>query len=155
MKKVVSLMLAAAMCFGLVGCGTEYEDTNGEDDYTLQTITDENIIALDVGASGLSYSEESLNGAAYSAEYSAKSFNGVERIYFENYILPSDVNVYIGTMNVKSGNFKLAVVNNDEIIHEFALDTFNETFRFEDITGDFSICVAGEDAAFSFYIDVY
>lgn len=155
MKKVMSLMLAAAMCLSLAACGTEYEDTNGEEDYTLQTITDENIIALDIGASGLSYSEDSLDGATISSEFSAKSFNGVERIYFASYILPSDVNVYIGTMNVKSGNFKLAVVNNDEIIHEFALDTFSETFCFEDITGDFFICVAGEDAAFSFYIDVY
>lgn len=155
MKKIMSLLLAAAMCFGLAGCGTVYEDTNGEDDYTLQTITDENIIALDIGASGLSYSEDSLDGATISSEFSAKSFNGVERIFFANYILPSDVCVYIGTMDVRSGNFKLAVVNDDEIIHEFAPDTFGETFYFEDITGDFSICVAGEDAAFSFFIDVY
>lgn len=154
MKKILSAILAAMMCLSLAACGTEYEDTNG-DDHTLQTITDDNIIALDLGASGLNYSEESLDGVLYSSEYSSKNFNGVEQIYLTNFIGPSDVSVYIGTMSVESGNFKLAVVNNGEIIHEFALDTFNEEFLFEDIEGDFSICVAGESAEFSFYISIY
>ena len=57
-------------------------------------------------------------------------------------------------MNVKKGNFKLAVINNDEIIQEIPVDAFNETYRFEDLTGTFSVHVAGESAAFGFYIDV-
>ena len=62
--------------------------------------------------------------------------------------------VYIGHMNVTSGNFKLVAVNNDQIIHEFDLDAFNEDFWFEDLTGSFAIRVAGESAAFEFSIDV-
>ena len=57
MKKALCLLAAVLLCFGVSGCGGEgYEDTNGADDFTLETITDENIINLDVGASGLSYS---------------------------------------------------------------------------------------------------
>lgn len=154
MKKIWALILAGCMCLALVGCGTEYEDTNGEDDFSLQTITDEEIINLETGASGLSYSEEHLGDLIHSSEYSSKNFNGVEQIYSTSFILPSDIHVYIGHMNVKSGNFKLVAVNNDEIIHEFDLDTFGEDFLFEDLEGDFSIHVAGESAAFEFYIDV-
>lgn len=62
--------------------------------------------------------------------------------------------IYIGHMDVQEGNFRLVLVNNDEIIYEFPLDTFNETFTFEDLSGDFSIMVAGESAKFSFHINI-
>lgn len=155
MKKLVCFLVTMAVCVGAVGCGgTKYEDTNGADNYALQTITDENIIHLETGASGLSYSETDMGGVLSSSEYSSKNFNGVEQIFLTNYIFPSDVQVYIGTMNVKEGNFKLVAVLNDEIIQEFPLDTFNEIFTFEDMEGAFSIHVAGESAAFEFYLEV-
>lgn len=154
MKKIASILLAGVLCLSLGGCGTEYEDTNGADNFTLQTITDRNIIALDTGASGLRYTQDNADSTITSSEFSAKAFNGVEQIYQTNFLLSSDVSVYIGHMNVKSGNFKLAVLNNDEIIQEIPLDAFNETFLFEDMKGDFSIRVAGESAAFSFFLQV-
>ena len=155
MKKMLSVFCVICMCLALVSCGTEYEDTNGEDNFALQTITDENIINRDIGASGLTYTEEDLGDFLHSSEYSSKNFNGVEQLYLTNFIAPSDIHVYIGHMNVESGNFKLVVINEEEIIHEFDLDTFGETFCFEDLTGAFSIHVAGESAAFDFHIDIY
>ncbi len=154
MKKILSLILVAIMCVGLVACGSKYEDTNGEDNFTLQTITDENIINLDTGASGLSYTEQNLGDIIHSSEYSSKNFNGVEQIYLTNFIAPSDVYVYIGHMDVTGGNFKLAIVNDDKIIEEIPLDAFNEDYLFENITGSFAVHVAGECAAFSFYMDI-
>lgn len=154
MKKLLSLILVICVCFICTGCGTEYEDTNGADNFTLQTITDDEIINLSTGASGLTYKESNLGAFLHSSEYSAKNFNGVEQIYLTNFIGKSDIQVYIGHMNVESGNFKLVVINNSKIIHEFDLDTFNETFYFEDLKGDFSIHVAGECAKFDFHIDI-
>ena len=61
MKKKFALIIAVCMLFSLSACGTEYEDTNG-DDITLQTITDEDIINLSIGASGLTYKETNLGG---------------------------------------------------------------------------------------------
>ena len=153
MKKLLCMILVFSMCFALVGCGTEYPDTNGEDNFDLETITDENIINLETGASGLTYEELNL-GALHSSEYSAKNFNGVERLYFTSFIGKSDVCVYIGHMTVESGNFRLVVINNDEIIKDIPLDTFNEDIWFEDLTGDFAIHVAGESAKFDFHIEV-
>ena len=154
MKRFFCLFTAIVMCLTLVGCGTKYEDTNGPDDYSLQTITDENIINRDIGASGLTYTETNLADVVSSSEYSAKNFNGVDQIYTVGFWGPSDIQVYIGHMNVKSGNFRLVAINNDEIIFDFPLDAFGETYWFEDLTGDFSIHVAGESAAFEFYIDI-
>lgn len=57
-------------------------------------------------------------------------------------------------MNVKSGNFRLVVVNNDEIIYDFPLDTFNEEIWFHEIVGSFAIHVAGESASFKFDVQV-
>ena len=156
MKKSLYITTIGLLCLGLAGCGsTTYADTNGDDVFTLQTITDENIIHLEIGSSGLNYSEEGLSDVTLSSEYSAKDFNGVEQLYTTNFIVPSDVHIYIGHMNVDSGNFKLVAINNDEIIHEFALDTFNEEFTFENLEGSFSVHLAGESAAFSFNIDIY
>jgi hypothetical protein len=153
MKKLCLLILALCVTLTLVGCGTQYEDTNGAENFHLQTLTDENIIRLDTGASGLSYSETSLGGLT-SSEYSSNNFNGVEQLYLTNFLLPSDAEIYVGHLNVKSGNFRLVVINNDKIIFEVPLDAFGETYRFEDLSGSFSVHVAGERAAFSFHLEV-
>ncbi len=154
MRKLVMMFLILCISTQISSCTVEYQDTNGTDDYNLQTITDENIIHLDVGSSGLGYRESNFAGVLLSSEYYSKNFNGVEQIYLTNFILPSDIEIYIGTINVKSGNFKLSVINNDEIIFEIPLDAFGETFRFENITGSFSIHAAGESAAFECSIDI-
>ena len=154
MRKFIAILLIICICLTIGGCGTTYEDTNGADNFELQTITDENIIHLETGASGLAYKESNL-GLLQSSEYYSKNFNGVEQIYLTNFVGSSDIYVYIGHMNVESGNFRLVVINDDKIIHEFDLDTFGEEFLFEDLTGTFSIHVAGESAKFDFYIDIY
>lgn len=153
MKKIWTLLFVLLLCFSLAGCSKEYEDTNGDDDFTLQTITDENIIHLETGASNLTYKESKI-GALKSAEYSSKNFNGVEQIFLTSFWGKSDVEIYIGHMNVKKGNFKLAVIHNDKIIKEIPLDAFGETYLFEDLDGTFSVHIAGESAAFEFYIDI-
>lgn len=154
MKKFTQFILIFGMCLALVGCGDEYEDTNGEDNFSLQTITDENIINKDIGASNLTYEELSA-GDITSTEYKSKNFNGVEEIYLTNFIGKSDIHVYIGHMDVKSGNFKLAVVCDDKIIDEIPLDAFGDTYYYEDLEGTFAIRLAGESADFSFHIEVY
>lgn len=153
MKRLLSIILVCCMCFVLTGCGPEYEDTNGEDNFKLQSITDDDIINLATGASGLTYKEQNIAGL-HSSEYSSKNFNGVEQLYLTSFIAKSDVEIYIGHMSVESGNFKLVVINNEKIIREIPLDTFNKSFYFEDLEGDFSVHVAGESAKFDFHIDI-
>ena len=67
MKKIWSMFFVLAMCATLVACGEKYEDTNGADDFSLQTITDEDIIhlsQLDEGASTMKYESVDLYNLA-------------------------------------------------------------------------------------------
>ena len=152
MKKTLATLLAVGLCFGLTGCGTVYEDTNGEDDYSLQTITEENIVNLDLGASGFAHEKTEAFGVT-SEEYKSKNFNGVERLYLTNFIAKSDVNIYVGHFNLKKGNIRLVCVLDGKIIKDIPVDTFAEIIRFEDIKGTFEIMIAGESANFSLNID--
>ena len=154
MKKITSILLALLLCFTLCGCGETYEDTNGNNNFKLQTITDQDIIHLKTGSSNLTYKETNIGGIK-SSEYKSKNFNGVEQLYLTDYIMKSDVCIYIGHMSVNSGNFRLVVINNDEIIKDIPLDVFGEEFWFYDIKGPFSIHVAGESANFTFHMEVY
>lgn len=155
MKRVYKFVLLIILLLSLTACGTVYEDTNGADNYELQTITDENIVKMDVGATNFSYRETNLPFGISSAEYYSENFNGVYEIYLTNYLFASTVEIYVGHMEVTEGNFRLAVINDDEIIFDIPLDSFGETYRFDDITGTFAIRAAGESASFEFYLDIY
>ena len=153
MKKFFSLLLVFLMVLAMCACGTQYEDTNGDDNFALQTITDEDIIHLQTGSSGLSYTETTV-GFLSSSEYSAKNFNGVDQLYQADYFFDSDVVVSISYLNVTAGNFRMVVINNDEIIFDIPLGSAAETYTFEDINGSFSIHAAGESAAVEFNFSV-
>lgn len=152
MKKVSKIIMVFLLLGCMCGCGTKYEDTNGSDT-TLQTITDENIINLDLGSSGLKYSESEIAGITIDAKYSSKNFNGVQRIYDTRFILESDVNIMINSLSIHEGNFKLAFINDGKIIKEVSSDMFGEMIYFEDLIGVFSIHIAGESASFELYIE--
>ena len=154
MNKIFKILICLYLCVFLFACGEEYADTNGADNYTLQTITDSNIINLELGASGLGYKEQNIAGVVFSNEYYSKNFNGVERIYNTNFILPSDVMIYIGYLTVDSGNFRMVIVNDDKIIYDVESGTFNEMLRFDNLKGNFSIHLAGESADFELNLEV-
>lgn len=125
------------------------EDTNGADNYALTTITDEHIIGMDIGAMGLTKSKDILSGNAF--EFHSDKFTGVEEILYDNFIGKSDFVLDLNNFHVTGGNFRMVIVHNDKIVAELTPDLFVE-YRLEDITGTVSLRIAGESAAFSFYI---
>ena len=50
------VLLVVGFVWFILDPAPDFEDTNGASDFSLQTITDENIINQDIGASGLSLS---------------------------------------------------------------------------------------------------
>ena len=149
MKKIMTILCACFLVLGLCGCGETYEDTNGENNTSLNTITDENIIKMDLGASNISYSETNVAGIS-TAEYSSKNFNGVYEVQYSNYLFANRVEVQVDYINVKSGNFKLVILIGDEIVKEVPNDAFAETYVFENVDDTLSIRVAGESANVEF-----
>ena len=157
MKKVLGLIMALGFAVMAAGCGVEIADTNGPDDYSLATITEENIINQDMGASSYSMSpgSEDEEYMVKSTKFKGKEFSGVAQLYMTNYIGKSDVTVDVSNLTVNSGNFALYAVLDGEIVHEFKNGELMETFELKDINGTFELVIAGETADFKFWANVW
>jgi len=152
MKKIVSLLLIVLVIVFACGCGgVKIEDENGADNFELATITKDNIIKMDLGAS--SYGENTSGSSSYT-KFSGDDFSGVAEIYNESYS-KSDIIIDLIDYEIKGGNFKLVAVCDDEIIHEFVPTDKADVVTLEDVSGNLSLRIAGESAEFTFMIDVW
>ena len=157
--KQILTMVGALVFVVVVGVwilfgGTDHiEDTNGPEDFSLHTITDQNIIDRSIGSiGGPSISRGLLTGDT--VEFSAEKFTGVYEILYDNYIAPSDFEINLTNYHIHGGNFKLVVVHNDEVAAVLEPGLFVD-YRLEDITGDISLRIAGESASFTFSMSEY
>lgn len=122
------------------------EDTNGENHYWLQTITDDNIINRDIKSKGLKISTNNITNVT---TYSSDKFTGVEEIYGVN-ILANRFEITINHAQVNSGNFKIVLLEDNKIVHEFKLNELTQTYVLENPSGYVSLRIAGESADFKF-----
>ena len=157
MKKIVCLILVLVFALGLTGCGPEIADENGPEDTSLATITEENIINLDLGASSFSVSPgtDEENYMTDLTMVKGKEFSGVTEIFTESYLFKTDVVVDLTTINVKNGNFLVCVVVDDEIVYKFDNEEMMQTCKIKDVKGTMSIRIAGETADFKTYLQVW
>ncbi len=145
-----ALIVVAAVWF--LADGTKHiEDTNGPDNYNLQTITDSNIIKKDVGALGVS---ESWDAIGNTTTYSSKKFTGVYTIYETN-IKGNRMDFSVNHARVDSGNFRLVLVHNDKIVHDFKLNELMQSYTLENPSGYVALVIAGESADFYFDYTLY
>ena len=127
------------------------EDTNGADNFSLQTITDSNIIKMDMGALNVTESKSSITNTT---TYSSKKFTGVAEIYGEN-IWGNRFDITINHANVNSGNFRIVLLQNDEIVHEFTLNELTQSYTLKNPSGHIALRIAGESADFMFDYHLY
>lgn len=130
----------------------EYEDTNGPDDYSLTTITDQQIIDQSIGALNVTR-KNSLIGD--SVVFSSDNFNGVYEIMYNNYIFATGVDFSVCTFNVNKGNFKMVVVQDDKIIETIEPGELSTDIHLEDLSGTVALRIAGESADFEFTLSEY
>ena len=153
-SKFLWILLAVAV---IVFCGYSFltsdlehiEDTNGPDNFALTTITDENIIQQDIGALNVKKSTGILNDGI---TFSSNQFTGVYRVFQTNFFFDSDFLMDLAGFYVNSGNFKMAVVNDGEIIATVEPGLFS-TCNLSDLNGSFELIIAGESADFEFTLD--
>lgn len=156
MKKVLLWSFAMGMViicgiWFLFGGGiTEHiTDTNGPDNFSLQSITDENIRTLDMGALGGSESSDSISTTTYHSD----KFSGVSVIHQEQ-VRATGMTIKVYNYIVREGNFRLLVMVDDEILHEFVPNgDIIQTCELGAINGLFSIRIAGESASYKFSYD--
>ena len=150
---VALVLIVTAVAWLILGGTDHIEDTNGPEDFSLQTITDQQIIDRSIGAKGGPNISRSLllNDAI---EFSSKKFTGVHEVLYDNFIAPSDFEVNLSSYTINGGNFKMVVVHNDEIVAVLEPDLFVD-YRLEDITGYISLRIVGESASFNFSISEF
>lgn len=122
------------------------DDTNGAENFELQTITDSNIINMDIGALNL---KESTDNITNTTTYSSNKFTGVAEIYGTN-LIGNRFDITVNHARVDSGNFKIVLLEDDKIVHEFNLNELSQTFTLENPSGYISLRIAGESADFMF-----
>ena len=154
MKNIITIIgaviLVAVCAISFLTSNLEHiEDTNGTENYSLQTITDSNIIKRDIGAMGLKTSSDSISNVT---TYSSNKFTGVEEIYGSN-ILGNRFEITVNHARVDSGNFKIVLLEDDKIVHEFELNELTQTYVLENPNGYISLRIAGESADFK--LDYY
>ncbi len=164
MKKTLITICCIAICLMLVltGCTPldHIEDTNGADDYSLQQITEDNVVSLNMGTRGsISESQLSFNFGDFAlsdgVKYSSSKFTGVYLLYTTTLFRGSDIHVMLGNFKINGGNFAFYVVFDGKIVgqvtpsgeglSEFILENVDKTASLEYI-------IAGESASFEFVI---
>ena len=126
------------------------EDTNRADNYALQQITDSNIINMDIGALNLVEAKELFNNLP---TFRSDKYTGVSEIYLDN-LIANRFEITLYNTTVRSGNFRIVLVYNDEIVHEFKLNELMQTYTLENPKGTVSLRIAGESADFEFSYDL-
>lgn len=157
MKKILCFILAMSFAVFATGCGVEFEDTNGPDDHSLTQITDENIINMDVGAANYTQKpgSDECSDLSRMVEFKSDNFNGVAEIYRTQLIGKSDLSIDVSNLQVSGGNYRLSVVQDDEIIYDFQLNEMMQTYELRDTNGDIAIRMSGESADFYMSIQVW
>ena len=148
-KKILGIILVVVAVLVFIGWSIlnpapeHIEDTNGPDNYNLQSITEADVVALKMGTrGGLTTSEThwDFGGLNISSgvEYSCKKFTGVLLLDSCTIFKGSDIHVLLPEYRVKGGNFAFYVVFDGQVIGKVEDDGFgnggqqnhgNGTFR--------------------------
>ena len=127
MKKIAILICLIFSMF-LLSCAafTQYEDTNGDDNYTLQSITDDMIMKKDGGIQIGAVNSKTTKKGVTKISSSVHKFDGVEN--FQSFSKGS----YEITLNfhVSSGNAKLVITDGNKIIYVFEINKDDQVFEF-------------------------
>jgi len=150
----VALLVVCAIWFISDPPPEHIEDTNGADNYSLQTITEENVIKKDMGSRGsVSKNEWHIGNLSSGVKFSSKKFTGVDLLYSTTLFKGSDIYVSLSTFEIKEGNFAFYIVFDGEIVGKIEpSDDVATEFTLENVdkTGALEYIIAGESASFSF-----
>lgn len=150
MKKVFAIIILI-LCIVLVGCKS-YEDTNGPDNYSLETITDEMIIKGTSSSSVGMISSKKTNDGDTTIKEKVKRFNGVRTLYTleknTSYVLALDA-------SVTKGNARIIIVSDTEILADFLVNGEDQLIPIDtSIAGDSKVYIKIAGEACSYEIEL-
>lgn len=137
-------VVALIMFFPNLGNSKEYKDTNGEENFSLCKITDEDIIeGMDSTTLNIVTFDESKNEYWYLGKF----FNGSTTLGTANSLTSSDT-IEIQKFSVTKGNARLLILADDEIVYDFTPNESNQSFSLGNLTGNIRLIIAGESSNF-------
>lgn len=149
-KAIVFTLVAAAVILVVMlflGNGVEHiEDTNGAEDFSITTITDEQILAINCESVGMGKKSSIFSGDTVT--YYSNKFTGVYELYYTEVLASTGMSITVNHAEVTAGNARIVVIMEGEIIHDFALNELTQTYLIENPKGRVSLRIVGESAAF-------
>lgn len=145
------LVVAAIAFFPTIGSNVkEYKDTNGENDFSLCKITDEDIIeGMDSSTLNIVTFDEEQNEYWYLGKY----FNGSTSLSTGTPLTKNNT-INIQKFSVTKGNARLLILADNTIVHDFSPNESNQELSLNNLQGDISLVVAGESANFEVFFYV-
>lgn len=138
-KIVVLLLLLSISLLTFSSCMSHIEDTNGEDDHSLCSLTDEDMV------DGGSYLQQGSTRSEINGKVKIRinKFSGVNTI--ESIRIRGEAKKLTLTATVESGNFRLFIVKDGEIFADLKADGTQDSVTFSD-NGEYHLRIAGESA---------
>ena len=152
-------IVAVGVVMFILNPGPEHiEDTNGADNYSLQTITEQDVVDQKMGARGTVRELEfpiEIAGVTISdgIRYSSDKFTGVSMLYNTMLFKGSDIHVTLAEFEIKEGNFAFYIVFDGEVVGKILPgDGAYSEFLLENVekAGTLEYVIAGESASFEF-----
>ena len=146
------LVVAAIAFFPTIGSNVkEYKDTNGENDFSLCKITDEDIIeGMDSSTLNIVTFDEEQNEYWYLGKY----FNGSTSLSTGTPLTKNNT-INIQKFSVTKGNARLLILADNTIVHDFIPNESNQKLSLNNLQGDISLVIAGESTNFEVIFKVY
>ncbi len=150
MKRYLCIGLLLVVCLSMVACG-QIEDTNGADDYSLATLTKEDLLKKVSSSSQAGFLHTQLNDKH---TYKVTKFSGVE-VLEEIHVKQNAKQLTISASStLNSGNLYVYVRCDGVIVGDFAIGQ-NDTVTLENPpSGDYELCIAGESASFELSVTI-
>lgn len=143
MKKIrifAIILLCMLVTLSLTACVEHIEDTNGDDNFSLETITDSDI---ESGVISTVIEGESKQTVVNKTTYKVKKLSGIKKLeefdVIKSFTITSD-------MTVSAGNCRLVLLKNSKIFKDLNING-SERLTFDG--GSYSLVVAGESAELS------
>lgn len=120
-----------------------YEDTNGPDDYSLQVLTDQDILH---GVDHIKIASATIKHNKLTT-CTAKTMSGVETLFEAS--MDNETFRILVSCKIDKGNARLVLVVDEKIVHDFALNEENQLFVMKNVCGKIYLRLAGESAGYS------
>lgn len=151
-KKNVTLLLALCLCIALplalASCMKHIEDTNGADDHSLTTLTDADLVKGAASSITTSMVQSTINGKT---TVKVGKLSGVTQL---DKFKPFSDKVLVYTATVTSGNLRLVLVREGQIVAELPADGGEHIVPLLQEAGSVLLRAAGESAAFKLTYEV-